>query len=99
MNPQTDKELTAIIHSIEQLADGPVPTIEKRLRELVSRASVNTNHDSPDLPTEQRDELSEILDKFFIMRAATPDDDLTELKARNEAGTAKEELMQLIAQA
>lgn len=40
--------------------------------------------------------LDEILEKFFIMRAAMPDDDLADIKARNESGAAEVELANML---
>jgi hypothetical protein len=40
--------------------------------------------------------LDKILDKFFILRQATPDIDLNEIKIRNEIGEPKIELKQAL---
>ena len=47
-------------------------------------------------PVNNNQWLSDTLDMFFIMRAGTPNDDLEELKLRNELGEPKAELKHLL---
>lgn len=49
-------------------------------------------------PSDNLNKVEELLEEYFVMRAARPTDDLAILKLRNEAGSAEQELAQALLQ-